>query len=370
MTKVQQIIETDKCRRDFSPAFSPATALLAAVILLNGCGNPSKNRDVSKEFPFGKVEIQGLSGAACAAPGYIAEAKGFFAAEGIDVTLVSGTFETNKTGLASGKFPIAIGDFQYFPSANEGLDIKLVGGLHEGCIKLLVPPGSSIREGKDLVGKRIGVDEIGGSPMAITSVFLAHHNINPVNGVEWLPFPGDQLQAVAEKGEVDAVALWDPFGALAIRKGYHVLCDIGEHPLFAGKYCCFLYVSGKQLKENPERIKAILRAYHKAGEWVSAHPEETAKILVEKGYVAADDPELIAELIESYRYHAKHGAKTRLKAKEDALYFTNELKRTGFLPADLDAHSFVDKLYYELKVEDEENAAEGHSSNEVKPAHN
>jgi NitT/TauT family transport system substrate-binding protein len=327
--------------------------ILTTLLSLNSCNHKhGQPEGASAQFPLGKVDIQALSGGACGAPGYIAKEKGFFAAEGLDVTLVSGTFETNKTGLASGKYPVAIGDFQFYPSVNEGLKIKLIAGLHQGCIKLVVPPGSKIKDAKDLAGKRIGVDEIGGTPMAITSVYLANGGVNPKTGVNWLAYPVELLQKVAEKGEVDAVALWDPFGTLAEKKGYRVLCDIGKHPLFAGKYCCCLYASTEQLEDYPERIKAILRAYNKASEWVAAHPEETAQIMIKKKYVSSDDPALITELIKSYQYHSHHNADVRHQAKNDALYFTKELIKTGFLPKDLDADKFVNKLYYDLPVEE------------------
>jgi len=327
--------------------------MLVLSVIFSACHHKAhKIEGATAEFPLGKIEIQALSGGACGAPGYIAKEKGFFAAEGLDVTLVSGTFETNKTGLASGKFPVAIGDFQYYPSIHEGLKIKLIAGLHQGCIKLVVPPGSKIKDAKDLAGKNIGVDEIGGTPMAITSVYLANNGINAKTGVNWLAYPVELLQSVAEKGQVDAVALWDPFGTLAEKKGYRVLCDIGKHPLFAGKYCCCLYASTKQLEDYPERIKAILRAYNKASEWIAFHPEETAKIMIAKKYVSSNDPALITELVKSYQYHAHHNAGVRHKAKDDALYFTKELIKTGFLPKDLDADKFVDNLYFDLQVEE------------------
>jgi NitT/TauT family transport system substrate-binding protein len=338
-------------------------AILPFVALCSCTNNASKTKDASARFPLGTIEIQALGGGACAAPCYIAKEKGFYEAEGLDVTLVAGTFETNKTGLASGKFPVAMGDFQFFPSANEGLDIKLIAGLHEGCIKLLAPPGSPIKNAKDLDHKRIGVDEIGGTPMAITSVYLANNGIDPIKGVTWLPYPLEQLMGIAERGQLDAIALWDPFATLAVKKGYRVLCDIGTHPLFKGRYCCFLYASGKQLKENPKRIKAILKALEKSSEWITKHPEETAKIMIQKKYVACDDPALIAELIKSYKYHSCHNAGTRHKAKTDALYFTDQLKKTGFLPKTLDTQKFVDNLYFELPVETEKGGETTNNTN-------
>jgi NitT/TauT family transport system substrate-binding protein len=323
--------------------------LVAAAVVLFGCVNSRQKKGVSEKFPFGKIELQALSGSVCIAPSYIAKEKGFFEEEGVDVTLVSGDFETSKLGLATGRFPVANGDFQFFPSAHQGLDIKLVAGLHQGCIQVLAPPGSPIKTAKDLANKRIGVDEIGGSPMAVTSVLLANNGIDPKTGVEWVPFPRDILPTVADNGkEVDAVALWDPWGPLAVKRGYTVLCDIGVDSLFAGKYCCFIFASGKQLRENPELIKALLRAFQKASAWIAANPEETAKIVSEKEYVANDDTAFITQLLISYKYHSKHDKSHEVQVKDDALYFARELKKAGFLPADLHPEKFVENFYFDV----------------------
>ncbi|MDR1965831.1 MAG: ABC transporter substrate-binding protein [Synergistaceae bacterium] len=325
--------------------FSVAVSLGALVLAIAPLGAIAP---AFAAYKFGEVEIEALGGGVCGAPSYIAYEKGFFADEGLDVTLVSGTFETQKAGLASGRYIVTNGDFQFFPSVNEGLDIKIIGGLHEGCIKLLVPKDSSIRTASDLAGKNIGVDEIGGTPMAITSVVLANANIDPRTGVTWLPYPLDQLGIAAEKGEIDALAAWDPFGTLYEQEGYRVLTDIGTDPLFAGKYCCFLYASTRQIKENPERVAALLRSYYKAIEWISANPEEAAKIILEKDYVSGGDEKLIAALVKSYHYSHKHDASNQGQAKADALYFVDELKKTGYLPSDLDTKAFVENLYYDI----------------------
>jgi NitT/TauT family transport system substrate-binding protein len=337
------------------------TITAIALVVFASCGGGKKKAETDAKFPLGHIEIQALSGGACVAPTYIAKELGFFEQEGVDVELVGGDFESSKVGLSTGHFPIANGDFGFFPAAYNGLDIKLVAGLHQGCIQVLAPPGSDIKTAKDLAGKRIGIDEIGGSPMAVTSVLLANNGIDPQKEVTWVPFPRDILPTIADKSkEVDAVALWDPWGPLAVRRGYTVLCDINTHPLFAGKYCCFIYASSKQLKENPEQIKAILRGYQKASEWISAHPAETAKIVVEKDYVSDDDTALIAQLLISYKYHSKHDHTNKIQARNDALYFAQELKKAGFLPADLDPEKFVEDFYFDVFADEPDNA--GHNT--------
>ena len=66
----------------------------------------------------------------------IAYEKGFFAEEGFDVNLISADTETRKIGLNNGTIPIVNGDFQFFPSIEQGVQVKVVDGLHKGCIKI------------------------------------------------------------------------------------------------------------------------------------------------------------------------------------------------------------------------------------------
>jgi NitT/TauT family transport system substrate-binding protein len=330
-----------------------ALLLLAALLTATACASapapsaaPTTAAATPAVFKYGKIKIQALGGGACGAPSYIAFEKGFFAEEGLDVELVSGTHEQLTTGLATGEFIVANGDFQFFPSIQNGLDLKVIGGLHKGCIKVVVPPNSPIKTAADLKGKRIGIDEPGGTPNAVASLVLANAGIDPSTGVTWVTYPLDQLTAAVDKGEVDAFAAWDPFGALAIKdNGYTALSDLSVDPLFAGKSCCFLYASGKQIAENPEKVAAIARAYQKAAAWIAANPGETAKIEIEKKYVAADDVAFLTDLLKSYNYEY-----TTDQAKGDVLYFATKLQdtKTGFLKEGTDVQAFTDSLYVDV----------------------
>ena len=305
------------------------------------------------EYKLGSIEIQARSGSACGAPAYIALEKGFFAEEGLDVTLVAGNFETQKAGLASGKFYVANGDFNFFPSIVEGLDLKIVAGLHEGCIKLIVPPDSAIKSAADLKGKTIGVDQLGGTPFFVASLVLAEAGFDPTKDVKWRPYPLDQLSVAVGKGEIDAYAAWDPFGSLAVRdQGYKVISDIATDPLFAGRFCCFLYASNRKIKEEPEKVEAILRAYNKAIEWIGANPEEAAKIEIDKGYVKTDDYAFLTQLLKEYKYHGTqhlHGTGQPSDPKADAYYFASRLQKAGFFQGkELDVEKWVDDVYYDV----------------------
>jgi NitT/TauT family transport system substrate-binding protein len=307
---------------------------------------------VSSVFAGGKGAKYDIAygGSTCGSPISIASLNGYYAEEGLDVTLVSGaSFEVIRSALASGKMPINNGDFQYFPSVQEGLDVKLIAGLHEGCIKILVPNDSPVRTLADLKGKRIAVDEIGGTPMAVASVALGSVGLDPKKDAVWLPFPGDQEIQAVDRGQADVVAAWDPIATIAEQTGnYRTILDIATHPLFAGRNCCFLFASGKLVKENPGVVAGVLRAINKAIEYEGKDPVAAANKLVDNKKVATDDKALVAKLLASFNYKDHYTQAANAKAKDDAVYFAQKLTEIGYLPADLNVQKFVDDMYVDI----------------------
>jgi NitT/TauT family transport system substrate-binding protein len=263
---------------------------------------------------------------------------------------VSGTtFESSRAALAAGKIVVENGDFQYFPGIQNGLDVKLIAGLHEGCIKVLVPLNSKINTFADLKGKTIAVDEIGGTPMSVVSVAAGSVGLDPQKDITWIPYPDNMLENAIDKGEADVAAIWDPFATSLERSGkYRVILDISKHPLFAGKSCCFLFASGKVVRENPSAVAAVLRGYHKAVKYIGENPREAAELLVKNKRVGTDDVALVASLYADYHYdaHATHEADNQAKA--DAIYFARELTKFGYLKAGTDVQKFVDDLYVDI----------------------
>ncbi|MDR2551956.1 MAG: ABC transporter substrate-binding protein [Treponema sp.] len=323
--------------------FLKAAAVLAALVLA-ACSKKG-----TEQFPLGEYDIA-YSGSACGSPVSIAFLNGYYGEEGVKINLVSGTtFESDRNALAAGKMPVINGDFQFFPAVYNGIDVKLIGGLHEGCIKILVLNESDIYEVADLKGKRIGVDEIGGTPMSVASVAVGAIGIDPQTEIQWIPYPSDQEIQSIEKGEVDAIAVWDPFATIAERSGkFRTLVDISKDPLFAGKNCCFVFASGKLVKENPAAVAAVLRALNKAVEYEGTNPREAAELLVREKKVATGDVELLAALLGSFHYDKHYSREANNAAKEDARYFAQWLTKIGYLPEDLNVDKFIDDLYVDI----------------------
>ena len=300
-------------------------------------------------FKYGSVEIPVSDGTLCIAPFFVAKEKGFFAKEGVDVKFVSANAETRKIGLNNGTYPITNSDFAFFQSVENGVNIKVVEGFHVGCIHLLVKKGSPIRSAQDLKGKKIAVNAIGATPHQAATLWLEANGVSAINDVQFLPYADGNLALEAlERGQVEAVSLWDPLGSLAAVDGRaDVLMDLATDPVFAGRYCCFYYVSGILLEKEPEKIKALLRALEQAHTWISEHPEETVELMQAGKHSAIEDKEFATALIKSYEYQSpEQKIKSGRNLKADLHYFADLLHKVGYLQ--LNADEFTEKIYREV----------------------
>lgn len=297
------------------------TALILSTGLFAGCGASSSGSG------FGKTVIA-YAGGTCEAPTFAALHKGFFKEEGLDVELVQAGFEQLKQGLTTGKIDAAQSNFAWFKPIEQGMNVKLTAGIHTGCIKAVTPQNSGIKSIKDLKGKTVGVDAIGGGPMIALSAKLRENGLDPKTDVQWKAYPGPQLDEAIKKNEIQAYMTWDPFPTQAHDHNNHLyLLDIGADEPFKNNYCCFVGVGGNLVKENPEKAAAITRALLKAAEWVGSNPKEAAQILLDNKYVGGD-AELNAKLLASYNW-----TPSVKQAKENIRFYIKEQKAQGILEA-------------------------------------
>ncbi|BBI31634.1 ABC transporter substrate-binding protein [Cohnella abietis] len=332
-------------------------ALTMAIAVMSGCGSKNNNASPSPsasesnkaaaptQASTGEKKIKKVTfayaGGTCEAPIYTAIEKGFFKEEGLDVELVQMDFETLKSGISSGKVDGSVGNFAWFKPIEQGLDVKVTGGLHAGCIQLVALKSSGITSVKDLKGKKIGVDVIGGGPQITLSITLKQNGIESTD-IDWRAYPSQQLTTAAEKGEIDAFIVWDPAAQQALDTGNYIrLLSNGHDEPFKSGYCCYSVISGQVTKKDPEKAAAITRALLRAAEWVGNNAEETGKIETDKKYVSAD-AETNSKLLASY--HWKPGV---IAAKQSAEFFIKEQKTQGILDSSTDEKELLDRLFFE-----------------------
>lgn len=208
----------------------------------------------------------------------IALSKGFFAAEGLAVTLqnpMSGIVAINT--VLDGKADIgAATESPIAQAIVNGTQIKVIATIYTGggcCI--IVRQDRGIINPSDLKGRRLGIVP-GTMSQHLFDGFLAFHRI-PRESVDFVDVLPDQMMSSLMAGTVDAISIWPPYA-------YHTKhpADVDIRYFSADKIHLVhhnLIIRADYLLQNREAIDRLLRALIKAEVAVSTDPDDALRIL-------------------------------------------------------------------------------------------
>jgi len=253
--------------------------LLAAMVA--GCG---ADREKAPVIKLGLLPIVDNL------PFWVAEQEGFFAAEGIQVELVS--FESameRDAALTAGQIDGALGDVLALAALNSGgtkaRAVSIGQGVtpEEGRFALLSAPNSGITSPEQLKGVEIAMS-LNSIIEYVADQLLANEGFKPeeIKKVAILKIP-QRVEALLN-GTVQAAVLPDPLAALAQLKGANlVLDDTGDNITQT-----VIFFRDKTLTQNHDDVVRVMRAYAAAVEQIQADPDKYNGILAEKARVPAE----------------------------------------------------------------------------------
>ena len=216
---------------------------------------------------------------------YVAKEKGFFKAHGLDVTLLPiNQGNTGVAGVVSNSVQVSTPTPTTFLQAvDNGIDLVILAATHTyptpNKVGLLVSADSNIRDPKALVGKRVGVNGIGGMQFVLLQQWLVTHGVDPktLTFVE-ISFP--QMADALKAKQVDAVTISEPFyqriiGSQVGRSLADLQADIPEGTLGT------MYVSTREWAiKNPGTIAAFRAALEDAVAYIKANPDAAKTSLI------------------------------------------------------------------------------------------
>jgi NitT/TauT family transport system substrate-binding protein len=331
-----------------SPAFRKS--LLAACCLAalpSGCqqGADAPAPDASASSSSGgptKVKVAYL-GLTCEAAMFAAYEKGFFKEEGLDVEFVKTDWDGLRDGLGLGRFDANYTLIMYLlKPIEQGLDVKITGGVHSGCLRVQAGVKSDIKTVGDLKGKKIGIPTMGSPPFLFASRVLAAHGMDPKKDVEWVTVAPEVSSLALDKGQIDAVANSEPIGTILLGMDkVRTVADQAVDAPYRDEYCCAAVVSGAFAKRDPAGAAKVTRALLKGARWVDANPTAAAQLAVEKKYTAAS-AEVNAQAISKLKYMPSVS-----KCRTSLDLAATEMKAAGLLnpstdPAELAKRAWLD----------------------------
>lgn len=235
------------------------------------------------------------------APLQVAIAKGYFAAEGIEVdTTPTQGGAAGIPALAAGQVQIVFSNVvSIIQAAKQGLGVQIIapasttGDAPPDQAALIAKKGAPYKTGKDLEGKRIAVNTRNNIIWLYARAWVRATGGNP-DAVTYLEVPFPQMVDAVRGDRVDAAFAVEPFVSSAVATDMQVIgypYTQVQKRLPAAQYAA----SKAYIEQNPQVIERWARAYQKGVDWVNQNLKSEELLNIISGYTRIP-PQVIARL--------------------------------------------------------------------------
>jgi NitT/TauT family transport system substrate-binding protein len=219
---------------------------------------------------------------------HLAQEKGFFAAEGVEVRLIE-FVAVNDTQRAFEHDKIDGGTFSLFQvlqnrdQLNRKMQVPMVIDFSDGADLVMARP--DIADMRGLRGKRIGVTL---SPLDMFFLTRALEvNDMTLQDVSTVYVRIEDAAEALRSGKVDAVTAYPPNSTELENSGTaHSIFSSSRIP---GEIVDVLALDAEICKDRPDDVAAVIRAFYRAVRFAQEHPDEAWRIMSERERVTPDE---------------------------------------------------------------------------------
>lgn len=274
-------------------------------------------------------------------PWYVAQELGIFAKHNLETTLTQ--FPTGNLGIEA----IVAGEADVggtTPQSPLALNQQGAGfvtlGLHTMApTTLKVVVNSEITTPSQLAGRKVGTIR-GAVTEFVWLKFLDFHGLS-TQEVGLVMVPPPEMVATMVRGDIDGFVMWEPFPSLALQamgNKAHILATSSDNDIYSAML--HIVVKGEWADNNPETVKAMLRALAEANQYIADNPQAAAEIvarwtkwepaavlelMVESDYRLRFDQQTVADWREQARWYVDNNILTQ-EPDFDALFRPEFLK--------------------------------------------
>ena len=251
----------------------------------------SKNTTTEETVKIGVLQSWILEG-----PFYVAQEQGFYEEEGIQAEIIEfGSVDEFAPAIISEEVLVAelIADMFIVQAAQEpGITQILRKATIFGVDGILAT--DDIQSAGDLKGKEIAVQTVSPSHYLLLN-YLRDGGVSS-DEVTLLPTEAGNAGAAFVAGNVDVAVTWEPWLSRATeREDGQILFSTADSP----ELIYDILITRDDLDEaEQEQVKAVLRAWFKALDWMDEHPEETITIFAESLGLPEEEIEFFFTMLE------------------------------------------------------------------------
>jgi NitT/TauT family transport system substrate-binding protein len=288
--------------RGFRSRLPLVATALTLVTTLTSCGllgsedesEPAKSSNGKLETSEVKVSIMKTTDLA---PFHLAMKEGFFKDEGLNIEFVDAPSGGESVGkLVSGEVDISYSSYTPFflaesrKAAQDKGGIKLVADASSAgpnsCM-VVATPDSSVKNIKDMAGKRVAVTATGTISDLLTMSTLKTNGVDH-KSIKWVETPFPATSAALKGKRVDAAFVTEPFLTISMKEaGAQPIFDVATGPT-ADMPTAGWASSGEFVKANPNTVAAFQRAMQKGTDLALSDRSKVEPMLVEFSGVDQD----------------------------------------------------------------------------------
>ena len=227
----------------------------------------------------------------------IAEQKGFFKEQGLDVEIQDFAGGARSLqALVGGSIDVVTGAYEHtIRMQAKGQDIRAV-------IELGRFPGIAVGVKKDrkwsgpadFKGMKVGVTAPGSSTNMLMNFVMANAGLSPSDASYIGIGSAQSALAAMQKGEIDAISHLEPVLSFLERAGeVNIVIDTrteeGTRALFGGSNpAAVLYTRKSFIDQNPNVMQALTNAFYKTLQWLKTASPEDIAAAVPQEYLLGD----------------------------------------------------------------------------------
>jgi NitT/TauT family transport system substrate-binding protein len=186
------------------------------------------------------------------------------------------------------------------PDLDAGKPLVALAGLHGGCYELFA--NERVRAIRDLKGKRVAVNTLGGTEYYFIASMVAYVGMDPRQDIEWVDAPSyDKMMQSFIDGQADAFLAFPPQPQyLRAQQIGRVIVNTAQDRPWEQYFCCMVTARKEFVSRHPVATKRAVRAILKATDICAREPERAARYIVAKGYESSYDVAL--DVLKSLSY--------------------------------------------------------------------
>jgi NitT/TauT family transport system substrate-binding protein len=235
----------------------------------------------------------------------VALEKGFFAEEGLDVTVdVANGSDRSMVALLSGEADVALLGCETavyaYAEGKENYAVSFAQLTRRAGNFLVSRRDEEGFVWQNVIGKTIIGGREGGMPQMLLEYILVKNGIDPDKDTEIITnIQFDSTSGAFIGGVGDYTAEFEPSATMLESGGYgHVVASLGAD---SGTVPYTVYMATKEfIKENPEVVQKVVNAVYKGMLWVHSHSSEDVAKVIAPQFEGVTDKEL-AGMMERYK---------------------------------------------------------------------